>query len=118
MLWPINLSFNLSRITALSRDYKYSCYPSKFKYCFKLNFSFYCRGNKCYFQRRTDLIRRSNFNVIYFDYLVIYLINNWIKAQFIPLLIFTIIYIIGYLIIWTIIYRKVKSQVKQINQKL
>ena len=56
--------------------------------------------------------------VIYFDYLVIYLINNWIKAQFIPLLIFTIIYIIGYLIIWTIIHRKVKSQVNQINQKL
>ena len=33
--------------------------------------------------------------VIYLDYLIIYLINNWIKAQFIPLLIFTFVYIIG-----------------------
>lgn len=56
--------------------------------------------------------------VIYLDYLIIYIINNWIKAQFIPLLIFTIFYIIGYLIIWAIIYRKVKSQVSSINQKL
>ena len=52
--------------------------------------------------------------VIYLDYLIIYLINNWIKVQFIPLL----IYIIGYLIIWAIIYHKVKSQVSSINQKL
>ena len=56
--------------------------------------------------------------VIYLDYLIIYLINNWIKAQFIPLLIFTFVYIIGYLIIWAIIYHKVKSQVSSINQKL
>lgn len=52
--------------------------------------------------------------VIYFDYLVIYLINDWIKAQVIPLIIFKIIYIVGYLIIWLIIYH----QVKNINQKL
>ena len=56
--------------------------------------------------------------VIYLDYLIIYLINNWIKVQFIPLLIFTFFYIIGYLIIWAIIYHKVKSQVSSINQKL
>ena len=56
--------------------------------------------------------------VIYLDYLIIYLINNWIKVQFIPLLIFTFVYIIGYLIIWAIIYHKVKSQVSSINQKL
>lgn len=56
--------------------------------------------------------------VIYFDYLVIYLINDWIKAQTIPLIIFTIIYIVGYLIIWLIIYHQVKTQVKTINQKL
>lgn len=56
--------------------------------------------------------------VIYFDCLVIYLINDWIKAQAISLIIFTIIYIVGYLIIWLIIYHQVKTQVKNINQKL
>lgn len=53
--------------------------------------------------------------VIYLDYLIIYLINNWI---IIPLLIFKFVYIISYLIIWAIIYHKVKSQVSSINQKL
>lgn len=56
--------------------------------------------------------------VIYFDCLVIYLINDWITAKAIPLTIFTIIYIVGYLIIWLIIYHQVKTQVKNINQKL
>ncbi|MGM9963064.1 MAG: DUF3021 domain-containing protein [Holdemanella porci] len=56
--------------------------------------------------------------VIYLDYLVIYVINDWIKAQFTPLLIFTIIYVIGYLIIWFTIYRQIKKQVTDINKKL
>lgn len=53
--------------------------------------------------------------VIYFDYLVIYLINDWIKAQVIPLIIFKIIYIVGYLIIWLIIYHQVKNINKNYN---
>lgn len=56
--------------------------------------------------------------VIYLDYLVIYVINDWIKAQFTPLLIFTIIYVIGYLIIWFTIYRQIKKQITDINKKL
>ncbi|WP_308557194.1 DUF3021 domain-containing protein [uncultured Lactobacillus sp.] len=56
--------------------------------------------------------------VIYLDYLVIYIINDWIKTQFTPLLIFTIIYIIGYLIIWFVIYRQIQKQVTAINKKL
>lgn len=35
-----------------------------------------------------------------------------------PLLVFTVIYIIGYTIIWLIIYKKVKSQVQKVNQRL
>lgn len=56
--------------------------------------------------------------VIYVDYLFFYLINNWIPIMVIPLLVFTVIYIIGYVIIWLIIYKKVKSQVQKVNQKL
>lgn len=56
--------------------------------------------------------------VIYFDYLFFYLINNWISIMVKPLLVFTVIYIIGYTIIWLIIYKKVKSQVQKVNQRL
>ena len=37
--------------------------------------------------------------VIYLDYLLFYVLNDWIKLQIIPFLVFTVIYIIGYLII-------------------
>lgn len=56
--------------------------------------------------------------VIYFDYLFFYLINNWISIMVKPLLVFTVIYIIGYTIIRLIIYKKVKSQVQKVNQRL
>ena len=56
--------------------------------------------------------------VIYFDYLFFYLINNWISIMVKPLLVFTVIYIIGYTIILLIIYNKVKSQVQKVNKRL
>lgn len=56
--------------------------------------------------------------VIYLDYLLFYVLNDWIKLQIIPFLVFTGIYIIGYLIIWLCIYHQVKNQVQKLNQKL
>lgn len=56
--------------------------------------------------------------VIYLDYLLFYVLNDWIKLQIIPFIVFTVIYIIGYLIIWLCIYHQVKNQVQKLNQKL
>lgn len=56
--------------------------------------------------------------VIYIDYLLFYVFNNWIELQIIPFLVFTVLYIIGYLIIWLCIYHQIKIQVKQLNHKL
>ncbi|MFR4953624.1 MAG: DUF3021 domain-containing protein, partial [Lactobacillus paragasseri] len=56
--------------------------------------------------------------VIYLDYLLFYILNDWIKLQIIPFLVFTVLYIIGYLIIWLCIYHQVKNQVQKLNQKL
>ena len=56
--------------------------------------------------------------VIYIDYLLFYIFNNWIELQIIPFLVFTVLYIIGYLIIWLCIYHQIKIQVKQLNHKL
>lgn len=56
--------------------------------------------------------------VIYLDYLLFYIFNNWIELQLVPFLIFTVLYIIGYLIIWLCIYHQVKNHVRQLNHKL
>lgn len=56
--------------------------------------------------------------VIYLDYLLFYIFNDWVKLQFIPLIIFTICYVLGYLIIWFCIHHQVKEQVRKLNQKL
>lgn len=56
--------------------------------------------------------------VIYLDYLLFYIFNNWIELQIVPFLVFTVLYIIGYLIIWLYIYHQVKNHVRQLNHKL
>nr|WP_278415825.1 DUF3021 domain-containing protein [Lactobacillus taiwanensis] len=56
--------------------------------------------------------------VIYLDYLFFYLFNNWGEMSFTPLIIFTICYIFGYIIIWLCIYHQVKIQIQKLNQKL
>ena len=56
--------------------------------------------------------------VIYLDYLFFYLFNNWVEMSFTPLIIFTICYIFGYIIIWLCIYHQVKIQIQKLNQKL
>ena len=56
--------------------------------------------------------------VLYISYLFTYIINNWIEWSKIPLLVFTLIFIVGYLLIWMIIYIVVKNKTKKLNQVL
>ncbi len=55
---------------------------------------------------------------IYISYLIVYLVNNWIKKDFTTIIIFTVCYVLGYLIIWLIVYLFQKQMVKKLNQKL
>lgn len=55
---------------------------------------------------------------LYAVYILIYLINGWLKHQLIPILIFTAVFIAGYALIWLIIYAVTKSKTEQINKKL
>ena len=56
--------------------------------------------------------------VLYADYILIYLVNGWLKQQLIPILIFTAIFIAGYAIVWLIIYCVHKNAANSLNQKL
>lgn len=56
--------------------------------------------------------------VLYADYILIYLVNGWLKSQLVPILVFTGIFIAGYAVIWVIINLTVRSTVENLNGKL
>ena len=56
--------------------------------------------------------------VLYLDYILVYLINGWLKNQLVPILVFTAIFLAGFALIWAIIYQFIKKDIKQVNQKL
>lgn len=55
---------------------------------------------------------------LYAAYILIYLINGWLKRQLIPILVFTAVFITGYAVIWLIIYSVTKAGTDQLNRKL
>lgn len=55
---------------------------------------------------------------LYAAYILIYLINGWLKQQLIPILVFTAVFIVGYAVIWAIIYFVTKNKTQQINRRL
>lgn len=57
-------------------------------------------------------------SVLYISYLATYLINNWLARGIKPVLVFTVIFILGYFIIWAVIYSTTKKSTAQMNEKL
>ena len=56
--------------------------------------------------------------VLYVSYLITYLINDWLELGTTPVLLFTVIFIIGYLAIWAVIYLITKYNTQKLNQIL
>lgn len=57
-------------------------------------------------------------SILYISYLVTYLINGWLEWNKTPILVFSGIFIFGYLVIWAIIYFTTKRNTRQLNQIL
>ena len=55
---------------------------------------------------------------LYLIYLITYLINNWLGREITPILVFTGIFLIGYVIIWAIIYLIIRNNTADINKKM
>ncbi|MBQ6696716.1 MAG: DUF3021 domain-containing protein [Lachnospiraceae bacterium] len=53
--------------------------------------------------------------VLYVSYLGTYLLNDWLEWGRIPILVFTGIFVLGYLVIWVIIYSIIKRNTKKLN---
>lgn len=56
--------------------------------------------------------------VLYLDYLIMYLLNNWIQRSFTAIIVFSAIFISGFALVWVIIYFTTKAKTAKINQNL
>lgn len=56
--------------------------------------------------------------VLYVSYLLTYLVNDWLDWGAAPILVFTGIFIVGYLLIWAVIYSITKRNTDRINEIL
>ena len=57
-------------------------------------------------------------SVLYVSYLATYLINGWLEWGIMPILVFSGIFILGYLIIWAVIYAIIKRNTDKLNEGL
>ena len=56
--------------------------------------------------------------VLYISYLVTYLLNDWLEWGVTAILVFSGIFIVGYLAIWAIIYSIIKRNTARLNEML
>ena len=56
--------------------------------------------------------------MLYGSYLATYLVNGWLEQGRGPILVFTVIFIAGYLAIWAVIYCITKRRTERINEIL
>ena len=56
--------------------------------------------------------------VLYVSYLATYLLNDWLDWGTAPVLAFTGIFVVGYLLIWAVIYSIIKRNTDKINEVL
>ena len=56
--------------------------------------------------------------VLYLDYILLYLFNGWLQSSLKPIMIFTICFVLGYLIIWAIVFVLTRKCTKKLNESL
>ena len=56
--------------------------------------------------------------VLYFGYLATYLVNDWLEAGTVPIIIFSVIFAVGYLMIWAVINFIIRTKTARLNEML
>lgn len=56
--------------------------------------------------------------VLYVSYLATYLVNDWLEWGTMPVLVFTAVFVGGYLVIWAVIYTVTKRNTDSVNALL
>ena len=56
--------------------------------------------------------------VLYVSYLLTYLVNDWLEWGKMPILVFSAVFVLGYLLIWAVIYAVIRRNTAKINAAL
>ena len=56
--------------------------------------------------------------VLYVGYLVTYLVNGWLEWGVIPMLVFSVAFVVGYFAIWAVIYSITRKNTEKLNEIL
>ena len=56
--------------------------------------------------------------VLYAGYLATYLVNDWLAVGVVPMVVFSGVFVVGYLVIWCIVYTVNKRSTDRLNRKL
>lgn len=59
-----------------------------------------------------------NGSVLYISYLGTYLLNDWLVWGVMPIVVFSAIFVVGYVVIWAIIYSITKRSTEKLNEML
>ena len=57
-------------------------------------------------------------SVLYISYLGTYLLNAWLNLGLLPIAVFSAIFVVGYIVIWAVIYRIIKRNTDRVNAQL
>ena len=56
--------------------------------------------------------------VLYLGYLAAYLLNGWLERGTTPILVFSCVFVVGYVAIWGIIYAVIRRKTRKLNELL
>lgn len=56
--------------------------------------------------------------VLYIGYLGTYLLNDWLDFGVMPIIVFTAVFVVGYIVIWAIIYSIIRRNTAKLNEML
>ena len=56
--------------------------------------------------------------VLYAGYLATYLVNSWLEWDALPILVFSVIFVLAYLAIWAVIYSVTRHNTEKVNRLL
>ena len=56
--------------------------------------------------------------ILYISYLVTYLLNDWLDFGALPIIVFSAVFVVGYIVIWAIIYSVIKKNTAKLNKML
>ena len=56
--------------------------------------------------------------VLYVSYLGTFLLNGWLELGVLPFVIFTVVFVLGYFVIWAVIYSVIRKKTAKLNAML